>query len=90
MATGQGFAPFARPVFERAITIVHSSLLTYEEYQRNPDMDEPDKPFLIVALDLLSGLVQGLGNTIEPLIVSSNPPLLPLVAICLKVSTLFD
>lgn len=85
MATGQGFANYAKPVFERCVTIVHHSLLAWEEYSRNPDLDEPDRPFLIVSLDLLSGLVQGLGPTIEPLLSSTNPPLLPLVGICLKV-----
>lgn len=85
MATGHGFGNYAQSVFERCIHIVHHSLLAWEEYSRNPDLDEPDRPFLIVSLDLLSGLVQGLGNAIEPLIAHSNPPLLPLVGICLKV-----
>ncbi|KAG8926361.1 hypothetical protein FRC03_004321 [Tulasnella sp. 419] len=84
MATGQGFAAYAQPVFNRAIAIVHSSLVAWDEFQRNPDLDEPDKPFLIVALDLLSGLVQGLGHTIEPMIANSQQPLLSLVLVCLK------
>lgn len=58
----------------------------WEEYQRNPELDEPDRPFLIVSLDLLSGLVQGLGNSIDHMIANSQPPLLPLLTICLKVS----
>lgn len=85
MATGHGFGPYAEPVFNRCVQIVHHSLLAWEEYHRNPELDEPDRPFLIVSLDLLSGLVQGLGGTIEVLIARSNPPLLPLVGICLKV-----
>ncbi|KAG8899351.1 hypothetical protein FRC00_001551, partial [Tulasnella sp. 408] len=84
MATGHGFGPYAEPVFNRCVQIVHHSLLAWEEYHRNPELDEPDRPFLIVSLDLLSGLVQGLGGTIEVLIARSNPPLLPLVGICLK------
>ncbi|KAG9028013.1 hypothetical protein FS837_004015 [Tulasnella sp. UAMH 9824] len=84
MATGHGFAPYAEPVFNRCVQIVHHSLLAWEEYHRNPELDEPDRPFLIVSLDLLSGLVQGLGTTVEVLIARSNPPLLPLVGICLK------
>ncbi|KAG8883613.1 hypothetical protein FRB97_006307 [Tulasnella sp. 331] len=85
MATGHGFGAYAQPVLERAIKIVHSSLLLWEEYQRNPELDEPDRPFLIVSLDLLSGLVQGLGNSIDNMIANSTPPLLPLINICLKV-----
>ncbi|KAG8903272.1 hypothetical protein FRB99_003539 [Tulasnella sp. 403] len=84
MATGHGFAPYAQNVFQRCVGIVRSSLLAWEEYQRNPDLDEPDRPFLIVSLDLLSGLVQGLGNSVEVLLAQSDPPLLPLVGICLK------
>lgn len=86
MATGHGFAPYAQAVFGRCVQIVHHSLLAWEEYHRNPELDEPERPFLIVSLDLLSGLVQGLGGTVEALIATSNPPLLPLVGICLKVS----
>jgi transportin-1 len=41
---------------------------------------------LIVALDLLSGLTQGLGAQIIPLVEASQPPLLQLLAVCLKVS----
>ncbi|KAG8926580.1 hypothetical protein FRC01_008665 [Tulasnella sp. 417] len=84
MATGHGFGPYAEPVFNRCVQIVHHSLLAWEEYHRNPELDEPDRPFLIVSLDLMSGLVQGLGATVEVLIARSNPPLLPLVGICLK------
>ncbi|KAF8185086.1 hypothetical protein K438DRAFT_1974290 [Mycena galopus ATCC 62051] len=36
-------------------------LLKYQAFQQNPGMEEPDKFFLVVALDLLSGLTHGLG-----------------------------
>jgi len=84
MATGRGFLSYAAPVFERCLHIVHNSLLQYQAYQQGQTSEEPDKTFLIVALDLLSGLTQGLGTSIEPLITSSNPPLLSLVGISLK------
>ncbi|KAJ7838418.1 hypothetical protein B0H13DRAFT_2367488 [Mycena leptocephala] len=39
--------------------------LNYQALQQNPDMEEPDRSFLVVALGLLSGLTQyGLG--VEP------------------------
>jgi transportin-1 len=39
----------------------------------SPDQYEtPDKDFMIVALDLLSGLAEGLDGHIETLVVSSN------------------
>ena len=37
-----------------------------------------------MALDLLSGLTQGLGMALEPYINASNPNLLDLLTICLK------
>jgi transportin-1 len=81
---GPSFLPYAGPVFERCSTIIHRSLLLYQTFQQNPELDEPDKSFLVVALDLLSGLTQGLGMALEPLITQSNPNLLQLLTICLK------
>ncbi|KAF9563008.1 transportin-PC [Agrocybe pediades] len=84
IAMGPAFLPYAGPVFERCNNIIHSSLLQYQQYQQNPDMDEPDRAFLVVALDLLSGLIQGLGMGLEPFIAASNPNLLSLLTVCLK------
>jgi transportin-1 len=87
MACAQGFAEYAPPVFQRSVRIVHSQLVKYAEWQAKGDetTDEPDKTFLIVALDLLSGLTQGLGPLIEQLITSGSPQLLPLIGASLKV-----
>ncbi|THU89773.1 ARM repeat-containing protein [Dendrothele bispora CBS 962.96] len=84
IAMGPSFLPYAAPVFERCSIIIHRSLLQYQTFQQNPDLDEPDKSFLVVALDLLSGLTQGLGMALESLITQSNPNLLQLLTICLK------
>lgn len=81
---GPAFVPYAGPIFERCANIVHSSLLQYQAYQQNPEMDEPDRSFLVVALDLLSGLTQGLGMALEPSISRSQPNLLSLLTVCLK------
>ncbi|KAI0369031.1 ARM repeat-containing protein [Pilatotrama ljubarskyi] len=84
IAMGPAFLPYAGPIFDRCHTIVHKSLLQYQAYQQNPEMDEPDRSFLVVALDLLSGLTQGLGMALEPHITRSQPSLLQLLTICLK------
>ncbi|VDM35153.1 unnamed protein product [Hydatigera taeniaeformis] len=34
--------------------------------------EQPDKDFMVVSLDLLSGIAEGLGNHIEPLMANSN------------------
>lgn len=81
---GPGFAPYAPLVLQRCVSIVHQSLLQYQAYQQNPDLDEPDKSFLVVSLDLLSGLAQGLGTTLEPIISHTQPNLLTLLTVCLK------
>jgi hypothetical protein len=44
------------------------------------EFDELDDDFIVVPLDLLSGIVQGLGNTVEPFVTRST--LLPLLAVC--------
>ncbi|KAG6816592.1 hypothetical protein H0H87_004818 [Tephrocybe sp. NHM501043] len=84
IAMGPAFLPYAGPVFERCNNLIHNSLLQYQQFQQNPDLDEPDKSFLVVALDLLSGLTQGLGPQLEPLIQISQPNLLNLLTVCLK------
>jgi len=84
IAMGPAFLPYAGPVFNRCNNLIHHSLLQYQQYQQNPDLDEPDKSFLVVALDLLSGLTQGLGMALESLIVNSQPHLLSLLTVCLK------
>lgn len=84
IAIGPSFLPYVTPIFERCMTLVHTSLLNYQAYQQNPDLDEPDKSFLVVALDLLSGLTQGLGMSLEPYINASDPNLLDLLSVCLK------
>lgn len=79
---GPSFVPYAGPIFERCCNIIHTSLLQYQTYQQNPELEEPDKSFLVVALDLLSGLTQGLGMALEPFI--SQSQLMQLVTFCLK------
>ena len=47
----------------------------------------PDKDFMVVALDLLSGLAEGLGALISPLITKSE--ILVLLYQCMKVTKYF-
>ncbi|KAL0072500.1 hypothetical protein AAF712_000263 [Marasmius tenuissimus] len=87
IAMGPSFLPYAGPVFERCAMLIHHSLLRYQAFQQNPDLDEPDKSFLVVALDLLSGLTQGLGMQLAPKFINqSNPNLLALLThtVCLR------
>lgn len=75
-------------MFTRCVKLVASTLQQVFLSDQNPDeYDPPDVDCIVVALGLLSGLVQGLGHLVEPLIANSNPPLLSLLAVCVHVST---
>ena len=50
-------------------------------YQANQDLDAPNKDFAIVALDLLSGLAEGMGELLQPYVAQSN--LLELMGHCM-------
>lgn len=53
-------------------------------YNQHPDQYEsPDKDFMIVALDLLSGLAEGLGTHLEQLVARSN--IMTLLFQCMQV-----
>lgn len=53
-------------------------------YSQHPDQYEaPDKDFMIVALDLLSGLAEGLGGNVEQLVARSN--IMTLLFQCMQV-----
>lgn len=53
-------------------------------YIQQPDQYEaPDKDFMIVALDLLSGLAEGLGGHVDTLVARSN--IMTLLFQCMQV-----
>ncbi|KAJ3077701.1 hypothetical protein HK102_005027, partial [Quaeritorhiza haematococci] len=86
-ALGHGFLRFAPPVWQRCLNLVHSNLQRWQLKVQYPDqyeLDQDFRDFMIVALDLLSGVAQGLNTAVEPLVGGSNPPLLPMLAICMK------
>ncbi|KAF8768434.1 transportin-1-like isoform X1 [Argiope bruennichi] len=72
-ALQSGFLPYCEPVFRRCLSLVEQTLNQTMANVTNPDQfDAPDKDFMIVALDLLSGLAEGLNGHIEGLVMSSN------------------
>lgn len=55
-------------------------------YNQHPEQYEaPDKDFMIVALDLLSGLAEGLGGHVEQLVARSN--IMTLLFQCMQVNS---
>ncbi|XP_021741632.1 transportin-1-like [Chenopodium quinoa] len=69
-ALGPGFSQFAEPVFQRCINIIQTQQLA----KVNPTTTgvQYDREFVVCSLDLLSGLVEGLGSGIESLVSQSN------------------
>ena len=58
--------------------------LSLQECNAQPEvMEPPDKDFMIVALDLLSGLAEGLEGHIETFVASSN--IMTLLFQCMQV-----
>ncbi|KAJ3298706.1 hypothetical protein HK104_010420 [Borealophlyctis nickersoniae] len=84
-ALGTGFTPFAPVVWNRCLGLVSSTLQQIQMYQANAQgVEEPDKDFMVVALDLLSGMAQGLNTSVEPLVAHSNPSIVTLLSVCIK------
>lgn len=72
-ALQSGFLPYCEPVYRRCISLIQQTLNQDLASTTSPGQYEvPDKDFVIVALDLLSGLAEGLDGHIEQLVVSSN------------------
>jgi len=72
-ALQEGFLPYSEPVYRRCVSLVEQTLNQHIANMQSPEQFEaPDKDFMIVALDLLSGLAEGLNGFIEKLVVNSN------------------
>nr|GEW80991.1 transportin-1 isoform X1 [Tanacetum cinerariifolium] len=69
-ALGSGFSQFSQPVFQRCLDIIQIQLLA----KVDPFLAgvQFDKEFVVCSLDLLSGLIEGLGSGIESLVSQSN------------------
>lgn len=82
-ALQDGFLPYCEPVFRRCLSLVEQTLRQAMENSAHPEQVEaPNKDFMIVALDLLSGLAEGLNGHMDPLVSSSN--VMPLLYQCMQ------
>ncbi|VEL20705.1 unnamed protein product [Protopolystoma xenopodis] len=72
-ALGIGFLPYCAPVFNRCVNLVEQTINQGRAHAQMPNLfDPPDKDFMVISLDLLSGITEGLGAHIEPLVASNN------------------
>lgn len=96
IAAAESFAGYTIPVYERCLKIIQKSLNDYWQMQSGAIVEEPDKTFLIVALDLLSGLTQGLKENMSALISPAGTPegtmplAIQLLENCLNVSLFYS
>jgi len=88
VALGPGFQQYTPPVFKHCHHLIQQVLIQDQQYQQGTIVDPPDKEFLVAALDLMSGLVQGLGEDLNPLIASTEPKLVQMLILCLRVQLL--
>lgn len=58
---GDGFAPYAVPVYQRALAILAQCRALELQHKDNPLVEPLLKDFVVALLDLLDGVVQGLG-----------------------------
>ncbi|CAD5210069.1 unnamed protein product [Bursaphelenchus okinawaensis] len=84
-ALGITFMPYCDSVFQRCIVLINSTLqqviLESSNQAANPSLNgnlngtahgDADKDFLVVALDLISELCEGVGSNIMPIVERSN------------------
>jgi transportin-1 len=85
MALGDAFSPYAEPIFARCVNIIHQNLEQSMAANSNPNFDQPDKDFLVTSLDLLSAIIQALGEEkATKLVQSSQPAFFELLSFCLE------
>ncbi len=72
-ALQSGFLPYCEPVYNRCISLIQQTISQDMVNNLNTGQyEQPDKERMIVALDLLSGLAEGLDGHIESLVLHSN------------------
>lgn len=85
MALGDTFSPYAEPIFNRCVNIIHQNLEQSMAANSNPNFDQPDKDFLVTSLDLLSAITQALENDkAAKLVNSQGPSFFELLSFCLE------
>ena len=81
------FAPYAIPVYERAIKILTNCIEIEMQCQSDPLIEAPEKDFMVTSLDLIDGLIQGFGQHSIELIQQHNTNLMELVLKCFEDSS---
>ncbi|ORY20216.1 ARM repeat-containing protein [Neocallimastix californiae] len=81
---GQGFLPFADQIWKRCLTLIETTIHMAEASANGIIDDYVDKDFIVVSLDLLSGIIQGLGASASQVIEPTLDAFLSIELYCLK------
>lgn len=82
-AFGASFEEYAKPLFERCVSIITLQIEAKHALQAGQPSSIPyEKDFIVCGLDLLSGIAEGIGASIESLVAGS--PLPDLLVECCK------
>jgi transportin-1 len=71
---GKTFTQFAPPIFQRCIALVFSNLQQHMNFMSGQSVDQPDKDFIVSALDLLSAIIQAIPPSDTTNLVSNTQP----------------
>ncbi|KAK6881377.1 Importin subunit beta-2 [Candida tropicalis] len=79
------FAPYAVPVYDRALKILSNCILLDQECQTDPGIDPPEKDFMVTSLDLVDGLIQGFEyHSVDLINQNKKSNLIELLLICFE------
>jgi len=85
MAMNDAFTPYAQPIFERCVKIIHQNLELSLAHANNPSLDAPNRDFLVTSLDLLSAIIQALDpSKSAQLVEKSQPAFFELMVLCME------
>lgn len=82
-AMGQAFAPYAVPVYERALSILGKAVQLHRDQHTDPLIETPEKDFMVTSLDLIDGLVVGFQGHFAELMHQHGTSAMVLVLACL-------
>lgn len=81
---GEAFAPYAVPVYERAIKILSNAVRLNQEVHTHPEIEAPEKDFIVTSLDLIDGLVQGFKGHSVDLMKQHGADLMEIIMVCIE------
>ncbi|EEQ36310.1 putative importin subunit beta-2 [Clavispora lusitaniae] len=81
---GEAFAPYAVPVYERAVKILANAISLNQHVHTDPLIEAPEKDFIVTSLDLIDGLVQGFKAHSVELMKQHGANVMELVLVCFE------